>query len=78
MSEAYVTQLIDLYEKSIQRIIEYQNPEFSLAISLLNTHLEMLKQARNRCDFERQLYCVNRISRTLGEIEGKMSCSDSD
>lgn len=67
---SYVTQLIDLYEREINELIETQDPFYSFAISTLSTHLSGLKQARLRCMTEDQLYCVNRIARILGEIKG--------
>jgi hypothetical protein len=67
---SYVSKLIELYTAQVERLIEEQNPELATALSMVSSHIEGLKQARNRCTFDDQLYHVNRISRILGEIEG--------
>lgn len=82
MTESYVTQLISLYETQVKKLIEEQNPVIANALGMASMHIGSLKQARDRCDFENQLYYVNRISRILGEIEGnaeakkETACSD--
>jgi len=70
MTESYVSKLIDLYTTQVTQLTEEQEPEIAGALVMVSAHIEGLKQARNRCNFENQLYYVNRISRILGEIEG--------
>jgi hypothetical protein len=82
MANSYITQLIELYEVQVKKHIERQNPDISDALAMASLHLNHLQQARDRCDFDNQLYYVNRISRILGEVDGylaakeKTACSD--
>jgi hypothetical protein len=82
MTESYVTQLINLYEIELKKLIEMQNPEIANALSLVALQIGHLEQARDKCKFDDQLYAVNRIARMLGEIAGhleekeKAACSD--
>ena len=66
----YVLQLISSYEKEAERFLTLQNSNYSYSITLIKMHLGTLRQAYGRCDIEQQLYCVNRISRIIGEIDG--------
>lgn len=68
--ESYVTKLIEMYSEQVRRLIETQDPGIAPALGMVSAHIEGLKQARNRCSFDHQLYYVNRIARILGEIEG--------
>jgi hypothetical protein len=77
MSEPYVAKLITMYEGELQKVIECQDPVLSLASSLIASNIGMLRQAYHRCDFEQQLYCVNRIARTLGEVRRTMEEKDA-
>jgi len=82
MTESYVTQLITLYETELKRFIEVQDPDIVGALSLIELQLGTLRQARDRCKFDDQLYAVNRIARLLGGVaehlkeKEKTACSD--
>ena len=76
MANSYVTQLIDLYEVQIKKHIERQDPEIADALAMAALHLNHLQQARDRCDFDNQLYYVNRISRILGEVDGYVAAKE--
>jgi len=76
MADSYVTQLIDLYEVQIKKHIERQNPEIVDALAMASLHLNHLQQARDRCDFDNQLYYINRISRILGEVDGYLAAKE--
>ena len=69
-TEPYVLKLIATYERQAEHFLTLQNPEYSLAISLIKMHVGSLRQAYGKCDVEQQIYCVNRVSRIIGEIEG--------
>lgn len=73
MTENYVVSLIALFEKQIEALRNLQDSDLVLSLNLADMHLAGLKQARNKCDFENQLYCVNRLARILGEIEGRQN-----
>lgn len=68
--KAYVTQLLEQYEQKIENAIEWQNPDYASHLSLMKMQLAQLAQARDKCDFETQLYCVNRLASLMGQIEG--------
>lgn len=70
MAQSYVTQLLEQYEKKIAIAIEWQNPDYASSLSLMKMQLAQLAQARDKCDFENQLYCVNRLATLMGQIEG--------
>ena len=62
MAKAYVTQLMELFETKIAMVIEWQNPDYADRLALMQLQLGQLAQARDKCDFETQLYCVNRLA----------------
>jgi hypothetical protein len=70
MAKAYVTQLMELFETKIAMVIEWQNPDYADRLALMQLQLGQLAQARDKCDFETQLYCVNRLATLMGQIEG--------
>lgn len=70
MGKSYVTQLLEQYEKKIATIIEWQNPDYAQNVALMQLQLSQLAQARDKCDFDNQLYHVNRLATLMGQIEG--------
>lgn len=70
MADSYVTQLIGNYTAQLKKHIERQDPRIVGALGTVTLQLRQLEQARDRCALDTQLYCINRISRILGEIDG--------